>query len=41
MAKAQAHPWEVTDEFWSLVEPLVPAPVREGAQPRLAPAAAR
>lgn len=29
MAKAQTHSWEVTDEFWSRVEPLVPKPVRD------------
>ena len=30
MAKAHANSWEVTDEFWSRVEPLVPqAPEQE------------
>ena len=29
MAKAHAHSWEVTDEFWQRVEPLVPQPVRD------------
>ena len=29
MAKVHAHSWEVTDEFWKRVEPLVPQPVRD------------
>ncbi len=29
MAKAHANSWEVTDEFWSRVEPLVPQPARD------------
>ncbi len=29
MAKAHAHSWEVTDEFWARVEPLVPKPQRD------------
>ena len=29
MAKAHAQSWEVTDEFWRRVEPLVPQPVRD------------
>lgn len=29
MTKAHAHSWEVTDEFWKRVEPLVPQPVRD------------
>ncbi len=29
MAKAHAHSWEVTDEFWKRVEPLIPQPVRD------------
>ena len=29
MAKAHAHSWEVTDEFWARVEPLVPQPQRD------------
>ena len=29
MAKAHAHSWEVTDEFWARVAPLVPPPVRD------------
>lgn len=29
MAKARANSWEVTDEFWKRVEPLVPQPQRD------------
>ena len=29
MAKAHANSWEVTDDFWKRVEPLVPQPVRD------------
>lgn len=29
MAKAHAHSWEMTDEFWKRVEPLVPQPGRD------------
>ena len=29
MTEAHAHSWEVTDEFWKRVEPLVPQTVRD------------
>lgn len=29
MAKAHANSWEVTDEFWEQVEPLIPQPARD------------
>ena len=29
MAQAHANSWEVTDEFWARVEPLVPKPQRD------------
>lgn len=29
MAKAHALSWEVTDEFWKRVEPLIPQPARD------------
>ena len=29
MAKAHANSWEVTDEFWARVEPLVPKVQRD------------
>lgn len=29
MTKAHANSWEVTDEFWRRVEPLVRQPVRD------------
>lgn len=29
MAKAHTNSWEVTDEFWSRVQPLVPQPARD------------
>ena len=32
MAKAHANSWEVTDEFWSRVEPLVPQPARDPSE---------
>ncbi len=25
-----AHPWEVSDEFWNLAEPLIPVKKRGG-----------
>lgn len=42
MTKAHANSWEVTDEFWSRVEPLVPQPVRDpGRQYKRAAGAGR
>ncbi|MBB5017728.1 hypothetical protein HNQ59_000998 [Chitinivorax tropicus] len=32
MTKTRAHPWEVTDEFWKRVEPLIPQPSRDPAR---------
>ncbi len=32
MAKAHANSWEVTDEFWKRVEPLIPQPTRDPAR---------
>ncbi len=29
MAKAHANSWEVTDDFWKRVEPLIPQPARD------------
>lgn len=32
MAKTHAQSWEVTDEFWKRVEPLIPQPARDPAK---------
>jgi hypothetical protein len=29
---ARTHPWEISDEFWALVEPLLPATRRDKAR---------
>ena len=33
MAKAHANSWQVTDEFWVRVQPLVPRPQRDPSKP--------
>ena len=40
MSKAHANSWEVTDEFWKRVEPLVPQPVRDPSKQYLRSAGA-
>jgi transposase len=29
---ARTHPWEISDQFWALVEPLLPATRREAGR---------